>query len=121
MDVNVEDILHTLTLEEKVSLLAGKDFWETVPILAKGVPAIKVRNLDNLVGLECSDITRFLMDPTVPVGKHSVVVREQHAFLLRAVRPLHGTQSSSNRLAMHLPRRQKPKVLEFCMPESLYV
>jgi beta-glucosidase len=42
MGVNVEAILQTLTLEERISLLAGKDFWETVPIRDKGVPAIKV-------------------------------------------------------------------------------
>lgn len=42
MSARVEKILGSLTLEEKISLLAGKDFWETVPIPAKGVPAIKV-------------------------------------------------------------------------------
>lgn len=42
MSAKVETILGSLTLEEKVSLLAGKDFWETVPIPDKGVPAIKV-------------------------------------------------------------------------------
>jgi beta-glucosidase len=41
MSVNIETILQSLTLEEKIALLAGKDFWETVPIKAKGVPAIK--------------------------------------------------------------------------------
>jgi beta-glucosidase len=42
MGAKVETILQSLTLEEKISLLAGKDFWETVPIPDKGVPAIKV-------------------------------------------------------------------------------
>jgi hypothetical protein len=42
MSSKVEAILNKLTLEEKVALLAGKDFWETVPIPGKGVPAIKV-------------------------------------------------------------------------------
>jgi beta-glucosidase len=42
MKANVETILQSLTLEEKISLLAGKDFWETVPIPEKGVPAVKV-------------------------------------------------------------------------------
>jgi hypothetical protein len=41
MSSKVEAILGSLTLEEKVKLLAGKDFWETVPIPEKGVPAIK--------------------------------------------------------------------------------
>ncbi|KAF2854588.1 glycoside hydrolase family 3 protein [Plenodomus tracheiphilus IPT5] len=47
MSVRVETILASLTLEEKVSLLAGKDFWETVPIPAKGVPAIKTSDGPN--------------------------------------------------------------------------
>jgi beta-glucosidase len=42
MSAKVETVLQSLTLEEKISLLAGKDFWETVPIPDKGVPAIKV-------------------------------------------------------------------------------
>ncbi|KAF1997998.1 glycoside hydrolase family 3 protein [Amniculicola lignicola CBS 123094] len=47
MDSKVEDILESLTLEEKISLLAGQDFWETVPIPAKGVPAIKTSDGPN--------------------------------------------------------------------------
>jgi beta-glucosidase len=42
MTSKVETVLQSLTLEEKIALLAGKDFWETVPIPEKGVPAIKV-------------------------------------------------------------------------------
>lgn len=42
MSAQLESILQSLTLEEKISLLAGKDFWETVPVPGKGVPAIKV-------------------------------------------------------------------------------
>jgi beta-glucosidase len=45
MSTDIEKILQSLTLEEKISLLAGKDFWETVPVQDKGVPAIKVRLL----------------------------------------------------------------------------
>lgn len=44
MSAKIENILESLTLEEKVSLLAGKDFWETVPIPDKGIPAIKVNS-----------------------------------------------------------------------------
>ncbi|KAF1920012.1 glycoside hydrolase superfamily [Ampelomyces quisqualis] len=47
MDANIEAILQSLTLEEKISLLAGKDFWETVPIPDKGVPAIKTSDGPN--------------------------------------------------------------------------
>jgi len=37
-----EDILTRLTLEEKVSLLAGADLWHTVPIERLGIPSIKI-------------------------------------------------------------------------------
>ncbi|KAJ6170632.1 hypothetical protein N7485_007978 [Penicillium canescens] len=40
-------ILSQLTLEEKVSLLAGKNFWETVDIPEKGVPSVKVSDGPN--------------------------------------------------------------------------
>ncbi|KAF3923512.1 Beta-glucosidase [Orbilia brochopaga] len=39
---DIEATLATLTLEEKISLLAGRDFWRTVPVLDKKVPSIKV-------------------------------------------------------------------------------
>lgn len=47
MSAKIEMLLGSLTLEEKVSLLAGKDFWETVPIPDKGVPAIKTSDGPN--------------------------------------------------------------------------
>ncbi|EPS37342.1 hypothetical protein H072_8978 [Dactylellina haptotyla CBS 200.50] len=37
----IEETLAQLTLEEKISLLAGKDMWRTVPIPDKQVPSIK--------------------------------------------------------------------------------
>lgn len=49
MSAKIETVLGSLTLEEKVSLLAGKDFWETVAIPDKGVPAIKVSSASDLV------------------------------------------------------------------------
>src|SRR5208282_5563860 len=36
-----------MTLEERVSLLAGKDFWTTVPIPRLGIPSIKVSDGPN--------------------------------------------------------------------------
>ncbi|KAF2108992.1 beta-glucosidase-like protein [Lophiotrema nucula] len=47
MTSKVENLLQSLSLDEKISLLAGKDFWETMPILAKGVPAIKTSDGPN--------------------------------------------------------------------------
>ncbi|KKY21301.1 putative glycoside hydrolase family 3 [Diplodia seriata] len=44
---NVEAILASLTLEEKISLLAGANFWETVAIPTKNVPSLKTSDGPN--------------------------------------------------------------------------
>ncbi|KAB2576565.1 Beta-glucosidase B [Lasiodiplodia theobromae] len=44
---NVEAILASLTLDEKISLLAGANFWETVAIPDKGVPSLKTSDGPN--------------------------------------------------------------------------
>jgi beta-glucosidase len=44
---DVERLLDALTLEEQVSLLAGADFWTTVPVSRLGIPAIKVTDGPN--------------------------------------------------------------------------
>src|SRR5918912_657748 len=38
----IEELLGQMTLEEQVSLLAGADFWRTVPIPRLNIPALKV-------------------------------------------------------------------------------
>ena len=43
----IEALLKDMTLEEKVSLLAGANFWETVPIPRLGIPSIKVSDGPN--------------------------------------------------------------------------
>ncbi|KAF4995888.1 hypothetical protein FGRMN_4845 [Fusarium graminum] len=45
--VDIQSILSSLTLEEKISLLAGQNLWETVPVPAKGVPHVKVSDGPN--------------------------------------------------------------------------
>ncbi|KAF4125013.1 beta-glucosidase [Geosmithia morbida] len=45
--VNLPDILSRLTLQEKISLLAGADLWRTVPIPEKGVPSVKTSDGPN--------------------------------------------------------------------------
>ncbi|KFA48418.1 hypothetical protein S40293_00419 [Stachybotrys chartarum IBT 40293] len=47
MTPKLADILAQLTLEEKASLLAGANFWETVPIPNKRVPLVKVSDGPN--------------------------------------------------------------------------
>lgn len=43
----IEELLDAMTLEEQASLLAGADFWTTVPIPRLGVPAFKVTDGPN--------------------------------------------------------------------------
>lgn len=96
MSPKTETILQSLTLEEKITLLAGKDFWETVPIPGKGVPAIKVR--PPLVRCEPAlNVTRPAMDPMVPVVRSSLVAQELHASQLLFARLLPGIPSSPRR------------------------
>jgi beta-glucosidase len=42
MTVDIEGLLGKLTLEEQISLLAGANIWETVPIERLDIPALKV-------------------------------------------------------------------------------
>jgi beta-glucosidase len=42
MSHDIEGLLDQMTLAEQVSLLAGADFWETVPIERLGIPAMRV-------------------------------------------------------------------------------
>jgi beta-glucosidase len=42
MEKVINDLMGRMTLEEKVSLLAGRDFWHTRSIERLGIPAIKV-------------------------------------------------------------------------------
>jgi beta-glucosidase len=38
----IESLIAQMTLEEKISMLAGADFWHTVPVKRLGIPAMKV-------------------------------------------------------------------------------
>ena len=40
LNQRVNETLGKLTLEEKISLLSGKDDWKTVPIKRLGIPSI---------------------------------------------------------------------------------
>ena len=43
----IQSLLDAMTLEEEVSLLAGADFWTTVPVDRLGIPAIRVSDGPN--------------------------------------------------------------------------
>ncbi|CAK7202809.1 hypothetical protein SEUCBS139899_005536 [Sporothrix eucalyptigena] len=45
--VDIDAVLQSLTLQEKITLLAGANFWETVAIPAKGVPSVKATDGPN--------------------------------------------------------------------------
>ena len=53
-------LIAQMTLEEKISLLAGEDLWRTVPIKRLGIPAIKTS--DGPVGARGDD------DPSGPTS-----------------------------------------------------
>ncbi|HEX7736434.1 MAG TPA: glycoside hydrolase family 3 C-terminal domain-containing protein [Ktedonobacteraceae bacterium] len=44
---DLEDLLRQMTLQEKVSMLAGADMWQTVPVERLGIPAIKMTDGPN--------------------------------------------------------------------------
>ena len=42
MSAHIDELVSRMRLEEKVSLLAGADFWHTVPVERLGIPVMKV-------------------------------------------------------------------------------
>ena len=47
METKIEQLLEQMTLEEKVSMLAGADLWHTVPVERLGIPQIRVTDGPN--------------------------------------------------------------------------
>ncbi|GCE23401.1 glycoside hydrolase family 3 C-terminal domain-containing protein [Dictyobacter kobayashii] len=58
MHAKVEDLLGKMTLEEKVSLLAGASMWNTIPIERLGIPSLKVSDGPNGARGESNPIQR---------------------------------------------------------------
>ncbi|KAF0635647.1 hypothetical protein FPSE5266_05480 [Fusarium pseudograminearum] len=55
-NIEIDTIINSLTLEEKISLLAGKSFSETVGIPHKGVPSIKTADGPNGIRSAATDL-----------------------------------------------------------------
>lgn len=47
LDASIPKLLKELSIDEKVSLLAGKDWWNTVPIPRLNIPSVKVTDGPN--------------------------------------------------------------------------
>ncbi|GMG26386.1 unnamed protein product [Aspergillus oryzae] len=62
----VEELLRALTLEEKVSLLAGKNMWETANIDRLGIPSLKMT--DGPAGARGSKWTYGSLTTFIPCG-----------------------------------------------------
>lgn len=60
------ETLAAMTLDEKVSLLAGRDLWETAPVPRVGLPALKVTDGPN--GARGADINYGPSSTSFPVG-----------------------------------------------------
>ncbi len=65
-DEHIEALVGQMTVEEKVSMLAGADFWHTVPIPRLGIPQIKVT--DGPVGARGQDFEGGPRSACFPCG-----------------------------------------------------
>ena len=66
MHPDIEALVASLTLEEKVALLAGDDTWHTVPIPRLGIPAMKMTDGPN--GARGADGNHGPTSADFPVG-----------------------------------------------------
>jgi beta-glucosidase len=62
----IESLIAQMTLEEKISMLAGADFWHTVPIERLGIPAMKVT--DGPVGARGASLAGGPTSACFPAG-----------------------------------------------------
>lgn len=94
MVLNVEETIDKLTLDEKISLLAGGDTWHTVAIDRLNVPSIRTSDGPNGIA--------FLTLCQLPVSRP----------LWGSVPP--GMSICSTKWESYSPRNQKPKAYMSC-------
>ena len=66
MHDSLDDLIKQMTLQEKVSLLGGSDFWHTTPVSRLGIPALKVTDGPN--GARGGDFTNGVKAACFPAG-----------------------------------------------------
>lgn len=87
IESRVEALLAELTLEEKVSLLAGRNYWSTQPIPRLGIPSIKMADGPNGVRSNNSDpTTAFPAGVAMAASWEPGQVKEMAAAIAREVR-----------------------------------
>lgn len=62
----ISELIKTLTLEEKASLCQGADFWNTVAVPEKGVPAVRMSDGPHGVRKQTGETDHMGMNPSVP-------------------------------------------------------
>lgn len=77
LDLEVQDLVSRLTVDEKISLLAGKTTWETTPIERLNIPSLKVSVSSFLKPCVESILltsNRYLMDQMAREAQTSLMV-----------------------------------------------
>ena len=106
VEVNVEELLAQLTLDEKLSLLAGGSTWRTAPIKRLGVPKLKA-------GSDQSGI----FDKQNAEGLHAI----DNLYRYRTVLQAHGVRYSATMfplLLFHLASAWEQHGILSCSAES---
>lgn len=121
LEQSIDDLVDKLDINEKISLLAGKNWWNTSNIDHLEIPSVRMSDGPN--GVRGS--SRFLSTPMqcIPVRAYSPLtlsVFQTHYYLdgpsaqLRSQRP--STRSSPGKLALSLPRKPRPSLPLSCWP-----
>lgn len=114
-DSTLRALLHELTLEEKISMLAAKNVWETADVERLGIPSLKV-SVGRIRHTKYTNlpITRSLTVPTEHAEENSLTVRQRHVFLLVCLLLLRSIEISLVKSAERWVKKQSPKELTLC-------